>query len=340
MHLPDGLLSVPVIAVASAASAGAVALSSQRLSNALGTRLAPLMGVTSAFVFAAQMLNFPVAAGTSGHFLGGVFAAVLLGPWAAIVVLTVVLSVQCLIFHDGGLLALGANVFNMGVVGAGGGYLLFTIVRHALGDRRGARAGAAVLAAWFATILAAIAASIELGLSGAFPFLPTLYTLVGIHCLIGVGEALITGSAIAALERTRPDIFSDPLTRTAPSAWIVVPAGLSIALVMAVFLSPWASSFPDGLEWALDQVSPPAKAQAAAQPEPVSNDSRQDAVPIPPTEALPSAEFPSLMPDYQAPGVDSLAIATGIAGLTGTLVVAVIAWGIGSLVARRDIVDG
>src|SRR3954451_22420618 len=153
MHIPDGLLVPGVAMVTGVVGAGGLGYSLRAVERRLRERTTPLMGMMAAFVFAAQMVNFPVGPGVSGHLLGGVLAAVMLGPWAGAVVIASVLIVQCLIFGDGGLIALGANFVNMGLLGAVGGYAIYSPLRDAIGGRRGVLF-AAVVAAWFSVILA------------------------------------------------------------------------------------------------------------------------------------------------------------------------------------------
>ncbi|MCU0650954.1 MAG: energy-coupling factor ABC transporter permease, partial [Candidatus Omnitrophica bacterium] len=163
-----------------------------------------LMGVMSAFVFAAQMLNFPVAGGTSGHFLGGVLSAVFLGPCAAAIVIAVVLMVQCLIFQDGGLTALGANIFNMSFVGTMGGYFIYRLLNRMLG-KKGIIASAAV-AAWLSVILASSACSLQLAFSGTIPLKAVFPAMLSVHALIGIGEAVITFLVFSFVLKVRPDL--------------------------------------------------------------------------------------------------------------------------------------
>jgi cobalt/nickel transport system permease protein len=165
----------------------------------------PLMGVAAAFIFAAQMVNFPIASGTSGHLGGGVLAALLLGPWAGTLVMTAVLVLQALLFQDGGITALGANVLNMGVLGCMLGFVVYRLLRRMLPGTRGALL-AAFLTAWLAVVLGASLAAAELALSGTIPLRLVLPTMAGIHALIGVGEGLITAAALAFLLRVRRDL--------------------------------------------------------------------------------------------------------------------------------------
>jgi cobalt/nickel transport system permease protein len=173
----------------------------------LDERAVPLMGVMAAFIFAAQMFNFQVVGGTSGHLLGGVLAAVLLGPWAATLVMASVVAVQALVFQDGGLVVLGANIFNMGVIGTLGGYAVYRVLCGLLGGEERARIPAAGIAAWLAVVAGATAMAVELALSGTTVLAIALPTMVGIHVLIGIGEALITMAALAFIQVTRADLL-------------------------------------------------------------------------------------------------------------------------------------
>jgi cobalt/nickel transport system permease protein len=206
MHIPDGFLTPEVAAVCAVPAVGAVGYGLRRASRELDERRVPLLGVTAAFVFAAQMLNFPVAGGTSGHFLGAALAAILLGPWLAGVVLSVVLVVQAFVFADGGITALGANVLNMGVIGGlvvGG---LMVGAQRVLPKRRGVFLAVAGAGAWLAVMAGAGATSIELAISGTVPLGTVLPPMLGVHALIGIGEAIITVAAVSAVLSTRPDV--------------------------------------------------------------------------------------------------------------------------------------
>jgi cobalt/nickel transport system permease protein len=206
MHIPDGFLTPEVAAACAVPAIGAVGYGLRRASRELDERRVPLLGVTAAFVFAAQMLNFPVAGGTSGHFLGAALAAILLGPWLAGLVLAVVLAVQSFVFADGGVTALGANVLNMGVIGAlvvGG---LMVGAQRVLPQRRGAFLAVAGVGAWLAVMAGATATAVELAISGTVPLGTVLPAMLGVHTLIGIGEAVITVAAVSAVMSTRPDV--------------------------------------------------------------------------------------------------------------------------------------
>lgn len=207
LHAPDGFVSIP-IALAMWAITGVVLFIAVRRTNAtLNQRAVPLLGVMAAFIFAAQMFNFPVIGGTSGHLLGGVLAAVMLGPWAGTLVMAAVVAVQALMFQDGGLVVMGANIFNMGVVGTLGGYWLYRALAGALGGEERGRLPAAGVAAWAAVVAGAVAMALQLGASGVTPLEVVLPAMVGVHALIGIGEALITVAALAFIGATRADLF-------------------------------------------------------------------------------------------------------------------------------------
>lgn len=246
LHIPDGFLSTSVALAGWLLAIAAIAFALRQTRGQLGSKQIPLMGVLAAFIFAAQAINFPVAGGTSGHLLGGTLAAVILGPWAAVLVMTAVISVQALLFQDGGLLVLGFNIVNMGLITAFSGHLLYQMVRRALGPNRASLLAGGALGAWVSVLLGAAATAVELALSGTSPLSVALPAMAGVHALIGLGEALITLGALGFIAASRPDLLE--IGRAAPAkasaGWMV--AGLLIALVVAA-LSPLASPHPDGL---------------------------------------------------------------------------------------------
>ena len=207
LHAPDGFLTLPIAAAMWVVTLVITAYAVRRANATFDERAIPLMGVTAAFIFAAQMFNFQVVGGTSGHLLGGVLAAVLLGPWAGTLVMVAVVAVQSLVFQDGGLVVMGANIFNMGIIGTLGGYAVFRALCRVLGGEQRARIPAAGVAAWISVVAAAGAMAIELGLSGTTDLRVALTAMVSIHVLIGIGEALITMAALAFIGATRPDLF-------------------------------------------------------------------------------------------------------------------------------------
>jgi len=202
MHIPDGFLTPQVFLPFWVVAVGGLGYALKKTKQILKEKAVPLMGVAAAFIFAAQMLNFPVIGGTSGHLLGGVLAAVLLGPYAGVIVISLVLIVQCLVFQDGGLTTLGANIFNMAFLGAMGGYFIYNFLKKRVG-----LALSVGMASWFSVVVAASACAIELALSGTSPFRIVLPAMVGIHMLIGIGEAIITCLVISFVLKVRPDLI-------------------------------------------------------------------------------------------------------------------------------------
>ncbi|MCX7707810.1 MAG: energy-coupling factor ABC transporter permease [Anaerolineae bacterium] len=307
MHIPDGFLSVLVSVLMWLLSIVAVALALNRVNRELGERKAPLMGVLAAAIFAGQMLNFSVTGGTSGHLMGAAIATILLGPWAAILVMTAVVAVQALIFQDGGLLALGANIFNMGVIGVAVSYFTYrTVQRLAGGQRWGVFVGGFV-AGWLSIFIAALAVALQLALSGTSPANIAVPAMGGIHALIGIGEGLITVGALAFLYATRRDLV---LAGAAPASagraiWAV---GLLIALGLTV-LAPLASAHPDGLEWVAEQRGFLDLAQGAVY---------------------------EIIPDYVFPGIANEALATIVAGILGTLLVFGVTLGLAFARRKRE----
>lgn len=208
LHIPDGFLSLPIILLTWVLAIALIAISLNRVQEDYQERAVPLMGVCAAFIFAAQMINFPIPGGTSGHLLGGTFAGVLLGPWAGTLVVTVVFIVQATLFQDGGLTVLGANIVNMGLIGTFGGYYLYRTIRYALGrdSFRGMIVGTAI-AAWTSVVVAAIIVAFQLAISGTVPLTVALSAMTFWHVMIGIGESIITVIAVTYIWRTRPDMF-------------------------------------------------------------------------------------------------------------------------------------
>lgn len=242
LHIPDGFLSPVVSLICWAITVATLALAVSRTNKALGEKQVPLMGIMAAFIFAAQMLNFPVAGGTSGHLLGGALAAIVLGPWAGMLVMTAVIAVQALLFQDGGLLVMGANILNMGLITALIGYGLYRGVSK---SSRGTKLAAVGVAAWLSVMAGALATALQLWLSGTSNLQTVTLAMLGVHALIGIGEALITVATLAFILQTRPDLLDE----TSASAqggrgWVVAGVLISLAVVL---LSPMASINPDGL---------------------------------------------------------------------------------------------
>jgi cobalt/nickel transport system permease protein len=208
VHIPDGFIDAGTSAGAGVVAVGGIGVSLRRAGQVLDEKRIPLAGLTAAFIFAVQMLNFPVASGTSGHLLGGVLAAVLVGPYLGSLCVAVVLMVQALLFADGGLSALGLNVVNMALVTAFGGYALFLLLRRLLPKSFGGVVAASGIAAGLGVVLASIAFSLEyaIGGTGGASVTAVAGAMVGVHVLIGIGEGVITGLTVSAVLASRPDL--------------------------------------------------------------------------------------------------------------------------------------
>ena len=290
MHLPDGFLDLKTTLLSAGVAATGLGFAVRHVRSSLAPRQMPLLGLAGAFVFAAQMLNFPVPGGTSGHLLGGPLAAVLLGPAPAVVVMTCVLLIQALVFSDGGITALGANVLNLGIISVVGGYLSFRLLRTCIPvrDHRGI-VFASAFAGWFGTVLSAVACAGELAFSGSTPWTTVFPAMTSVHMLIGVGEGLATGLITAALLRARPEL----MLGAESSAKGFAVLGLMFCLAMAAFVAPFACPWPDGLENVATKLG---FAQSGRLP-----------------------TIPTLLPDYHVPFVGSPVLATAIAALVGTV---------------------
>jgi len=208
LHIPDGFLSGGVAAACGVGAVAAVAYGLRVANTELDEARVPLLGVLAAFIFATQMLNFPIAGGTSGHLLGATLAAVLLGPWLACLVLGVVLVVQAFAFADGGISALGANVLNMGVLGALLAGFLVAAGTKVLPHTRVAFLGVVGVVSWLAVMVGAAATSVELAASNTVALGASLPAMLGVHALIGIGEAVITVAAVSAVLAARPDLVA------------------------------------------------------------------------------------------------------------------------------------
>lgn len=302
LHIPDGFLSTPVALAGWVLAVVIIGLALRQTSNQLGERQIPLLGVMAAFIFAAQAINFPVAGGTSGHLLGGALAAIVLGPWAAVLVMTAVIGLQGLLFQDGGLLVMGWNIINMGVLTAFTGYFVYVIVRRLMVGSTAALLVAGALGAWLAVVIGAAATALQLAVSGTSPLNVALPAMVGVHVLIGIGEALITVGALTLIARTRPDLLTGGAAANGQRSAAVVTVGLAIALVTAIF-SFAASPAPDGLERVAAQHGFIGR---ALQP------------------------VYSILPDYTIPFIANPTLSSIMAVLLGTLVV----FGVALIVGR------
>ena len=310
LHIPDGFLSPQIsllLWVATAVLIGIAVRKTSRTDVRLAASQPILMGVLGAFIFAAQMFNFPVATGTSGHLLGGVLAGYLLGPWAGTIVMATVVGIQALLFQDGGLLALGANIFNMGIIGTLGGSFVARGIATALGGSRSASILSAGAAAWLAVVAAAGFTTLQLGLSGTTDVSIGLPAMLGVHALIGIGEALITVAALTFIAQTAPDILAGVAAPSKASPVRRLIIGVAIAGAVATLASLFASADPDGLEAVAEQLGF--------------------------LNAGVGAPF-ELFPDYTIPGLDGGA-STVVAGILGIIVVIGVLFALGRLARSR-----
>ena len=295
MHIPDGFLDAKTALVTGVISAVGVGLALRQVKRDLPPRRVPLLGLSAAFLFAAQMVNFPVAGGTSGHLVGGALVAALLGPGAAVVVLTTVLIVQCFLFADGGVTALGANILNMAIVNSVSGYFIYRFLSGLLPGMRG-RVTALVFAGWAATVLAAISCAGQLAWSGTVPWALGFPAMTGIHMLIGLGEGLISALVFLAILRTRPElIIENGSPGGSAKSGEVLGYGLVAAFGVAVFVAPFACTWPDGLEAVAAKWGLAHHNMVHALPAPAAN--------------------------YQIPGLHWAVGTTALAGAAGTLFV-------------------
>jgi cobalt/nickel transport system permease protein len=208
MHIPDGFIDAPVSIAAGVIAVGGIAIALRGARRQLDDRLAPMAGLTAVFVFAMQMINFPVAAGTSGHLIGAALAAVLVGPWAAVLAISIVLVVQALVFADGGLSALGLNIVNLALVATLAAWLVFRLLVKIFPKKEFSVVVAAGLAGFVSVPVSALAFATEFWLGGTAPISvgAVFAAMGGVHVLIGVGEGLITGLVVAAVLAVRPDL--------------------------------------------------------------------------------------------------------------------------------------
>jgi len=338
VHVPDGFIDAPISAATGVVAAAAVAVSLRGARRELDERTAPLAGLVAAFIFAVQMLNFPVAAGTSGHLLGGALAAILVGPYTGVLCVSVVLLMQGILFADGGLTALGVNITDMAVVTTVVAYAVFRALVKVLPRRRGSITAASFVAAVLSVPAAAVAFTLIYAVGGTTDVSigKVATAMVGVHVLIGIGEAAITALTVGAVVAVRPDLVYGArglqqklklrvggelvdVPDTAPVAaarshrkvWIT---GLVASLVLAGFVSFYASASPDGLEK-------------------VAADKGIDAK----TEEHASADSP--LADYGVKDVENARLSGGLAGVIGVGVTVVAGTGVFWAVRRRRTAD-
>lgn len=312
MHAPDGFLNAGTAVVTGMVSLIVIGFALRQSRNQLEDKAIPLAGITAAFIFASQMFNFPVAAGTTGHLLGGALAAILLGPSVGAIVVTIVVVVQALAFADGGLTALGYNVLNMAIIPAFGGYAVFRIFRRMFLKTSGGVIGATGLAAWASIVMSAIAFSIEwlFGATAPVSFDDVFVAMVGVHALIGIGEGIISALATGAVLASRPDLVYGARdleraqlaeTRVGPLTFVL--GGILVSLVFAAVVSQFAVGNPDGLEVVAEDTG-----FIESGGEHILAD--------------------SIFADYATAGISNETLSLAIAGIVGTVVTLLVAGGI------------
>lgn len=304
MHIPDGFLEPKVWVPLTALSAGAVVSASRKIGKKMDEKMVPLMGVLAAFVFAAQMVNFPIGGGTSGHLMGGVLIATIVGPYGGLVIMATILILQALLFQDGGITALGANIFNMGIVGAMFGYIVFKGINKLTGSIR----FSLFTASWFSVVAASGAAAVELSLSKVVPITLSAPAMLGIHSVIGIGEGAVTIAALDLVSRVSGDtVFASEVMVekriTKKAIWIWLALSIGVTMVLA----PFASQLPDGLEKVAETLGFIERG---------------------------ASNLSSPLPDYRIPGMEG-GISTAMAGIVGVVVTFILAYLIIKVMQRR-----
>jgi cobalt/nickel transport system permease protein len=331
MHMADALLSPPVGGVMTAVSAAALGYAVKQIAgDRLDEKKIPMMGVMGALVFAGQMINFTIpATGSSGHIGGGILLAALLGPFPALLTLAAVLLIQCLFFADGGLLAWGCNVFNMGAVSCLFAYpLVFKpLIRNRTDKKRIAAASVAAVVAGLQ--IGAFCVVLETLLSGIteLPFGAFLLLMQPIHLAIGVVEGIVTAGVLCYVHSLRPEIIesaaeSAPIPVSVSLRKVLLPLGV-LAVITGGLLSLFASAYPDGLEWSMEGVAGTAELEREG----------------PVYEAAGAVvESTAFMPDYGFAGdEEGSPLGTAVAGIAGSAITLLIAGGAGFAIhlARR-----
>ncbi|MEA3335701.1 MAG: energy-coupling factor ABC transporter permease [Chloroflexota bacterium] len=303
LHIPDGFLSAPVAVLAWLISVAFIVVAVRISSRTLDERQVPMMGVLAAFIFAAQAFNFPVAGGTSGHMLGGALVAILLGPWPGLLVMTAVIALQALIFQDGGLLAMGANILIMGILTVWVGYFTYRLLSRFNGYL------AAFLAGWLSVEVAAIVTAALLALSGTSALAVVLPAMAGVHAFIGIGEGLITAAALALVQKALPGFFDHRSSGGRTDTATLFAGGVVLTLIVGILAVFFASGSPDGLEWVAEDLG----FLGAAQESPFQ-----------------------IAPDYAVPGISSDIAANLLAVGIGILLLFAVGYTVARSLRRRQ----
>jgi cobalt/nickel transport system permease protein len=310
MHAPDGFFAVWLSVIGWVITIVMIVLALRQTRDQLGERQIP-------------MLNFTIPGGTSGHLLGGTLAAILLGPWAAVLVMSAVIGVQALLFQDGGLLVMGLNIINMGIITSFVGYFTHRRIKDLIKGNGGMLVGA-FAGAWLSLVVTAAAAAVELAVSGTSPIQFAFPAMVGVHAIIGVGEGLLTVFALSFILSTRPDLITgEEAPGQKSAAWVLVGVLLALAIT---FFAPLASGYSDGMERIAEAFAAPGEVE------------------IDPTFQLPDQpqffgdvqDAPyEVLPDYTIPVLGETGVSTVLAGMIGVLVVFGVSYGVAALVKRR-----
>ena len=300
MHIPDGMLDTKTFGTLWLGAAGSLAYGAYWTRRHFDSAKVVLMAVMAALIFALQMLNFPIAGGTSGHFAGGALAGITLGAWPGAIVMTGVLLVQAFFFGDGGITTLGANIINMGVIGCFVGALTYQLCQRISKKTAGKIIGA-FLGAFLAVVCSAAVVALELWVSGNAQFGAALTAMVFWHALIGIGEGIITGGIIAYIAKVRPQILEEGAAGSQHSLKSVAGV-LAVVAILAAGLSFLASTHPDGLEFVYFDLGVGSATVV-----------EQSLLYVP-------------MPDYTLPGVSSGLLAKIGAGIIGTLISGLLIW--------------
>jgi len=325
MHAPDGFLTAGTAMATGAISVSTVTIALKQAKGQMTEKMVPLAGIAAAFVFAAQMFNFPVAAGTTGHLLGGALAAILLGPHVGALVVTVVVVVQALAFADGGLTALGYNVLNMAIIPAYGGYAAYSGFRRILPQGRRGVVGATGLAAGVSVIFSAAAFAIQwlFGATAPVPFDTVFGAMVGVHTMIGIGEGVISALTVGAVLSARPDLVfgASDLDRAqleesdrAPLRVFVI-ASVLVTMLLATVVSQFAVDGPDGLEAVAEDTGFISSGQEHGLTD-------------------------SIFADYATTGINNEGLSLAIAGAAGTIITLAVGYGLFKALRPRGKVLG
>jgi len=309
MHIPDGMLDTKTFSTLWGGAAASIGYASYWVRKNFNEKKIVLMAVLGALIFALQMLNFPVAGGTSGHFVGAALAGILLGSWPGVIVMTAVLLIQALFFGDGGITTLGANIINMAVIGVFIGPFIYHLITRFSSNLSLKIVGAAI-GSWLSVVLSAAAVAIELWISGSAQFFVALSSMVFWYAIIGVGEAIITAGIVVYIAKVRPEIVEEGHQQMQKS-WVSVSVVLSVITVIAVGLSFLASSYPDGLEFVYFNMG------------------------IGSTSVSPTSLLPAPLSNYLVSGITNN-VASGIAaGIIGIILTGLVLLAVARLLARH-----